>query len=219
MNATSFNDIWNGLLQIKTRHRPDEMLGDAEGAYVQVVCKAHSETEFVELIKEYMDEQDVEYVNMEGIVRIDEKAIQDHPLCDIITTINHYGEVRFGTFHTWNKENEFFLDIIHLFSAGCDCYLQAPDLDKDLIQDLMDDCTIPYYVKIRLTFENTSKFMDLESHYHISQWIQSIEIRKDEKLLFEGYDSIEYGLFSKNMIIPDWFKNKHVEDYGISSDW
>ena len=28
--------------------------------------------------------------------------------------------------------NDFFLDIIHLFSAvGCDCYLQVPDLDKD----------------------------------------------------------------------------------------
>ena len=95
------NDIWNGLLQIKSRHRPDELLGDVEGAFVQVFCKAYSETEFVEQIKEYMDELDVEYVNMEDIVRIDEKAIQDHPLCDVITTINHYGEVRFGTFHTY----------------------------------------------------------------------------------------------------------------------
>ena len=186
---------------------------------MQVFCKAHSETEFVEQIKEYMDELDVEYVNMEDTVRIDEKAIQDHPLCDVISTINHYGEVRFGTFHTWNNENDFFLDIIRLFSTDCDCYLQAPDLDKDLIHDLMDDCSIPYYVKIRLTMENTSKFMDLESHYHISQWIQSMEIRKDEKLLFEGYDSIEYGLFSKEITIPDWFRCKHEEDFGISPDW
>lgn len=213
------NDIWNGLLQIKTRHRPDEMLGDVEGAFVQIFCKAHSETEFVEQIKEYMDELDVEYVNMEDTVRIDEKAIQDHPLCDVISTINHYGEVRFGTFHTWNNENDFFLDIIRLFSTDCDCYLQAPDLDKDLIHDLMDDCSIPYYVKIRLTMENTLKFMDLESHYHISQWIQSMEIRKDEKLLFEGYDSIEYGLFSKEITIPDWFRCKHEEGFGISPDW
>ena len=95
------NDIWNGILQIKTRHRPDEMLGDADGAYVQVFCKAHTETEFVATIKEYMNELDVEYVNMEDIVRIDDNALQEHPLFNIIETINHYGEVRFGTFHTY----------------------------------------------------------------------------------------------------------------------
>ena len=125
----------------------------------------------------------------------------------------------FGNYHTWREENDFFIDIFQILPADCDCYVQVPDLDKNLIQELLDDCSIPYYVKIRLGVENTSKFMDLESHCHISQWIQNMEIRKDEKLLFEGYDSIEYGVFSKNMIIPDWFKNKHVEDYGISSDW
>ena len=117
------------------------------------------------------------------------------------------------------NQNEFFLDIIHMFSAGCDCYLQAPDLDKNLIQELLDDCSIPYYVKIRLADENISKLMDLESHCHISQWIQSMEIRKDEKLLFEGYDSIEYGLFSKEITMPNWFRSKHEEDFGISPDW
>jgi hypothetical protein len=127
------NDIWNGLLQIKTRHRPDEMLGDVEGAFVQVFCKAHSETEFVEQIKEYMDELDVEYVNMEDTVSIDEKAIQDHPLCDVISTINHYGEVRFGTFHTWNNENDFFLDIIRLFSTDC----ASPERDKTQYNNLL----------------------------------------------------------------------------------
>lgn len=125
----------------------------------------------------------------------------------------------FRNYHTWNNENDFFLDIIRLFSTDCDCYLQAPDMDKELIKNLMDDCTIPYYVKIRITVENALRLTDLESHHHISQWIQSMEVRKDEKLLFEGYDSVEYGLFSKEITIPDWFRSKHGEDFGISPDW
>ena len=96
------NDIWNGLLHINTRHSPDEMLGDVDGAYVQVFCKAHTKTEFVETIKEYMDELDVEFVKIEDIVRIDDNALKEHPLFNIIETINHYGEVRFGTFFTYD---------------------------------------------------------------------------------------------------------------------
>lgn len=116
--------------------------------------------------------------------------------------------------------NDFFLDIIHLFSAtDCDCYLQAPDLDNDLIQDFLDDCTIPYFVKIRLSAENALRFTDLELNHRVSQWIQSMEIRKDAKLLFEGYDSIEYGLFSKEVAIPDWFRGKHKENFGTSPNW
>ena len=80
------------------------------------------------------------------------------------------------------------------------------------------NCNEPYLIRIRLS-ERQPTLSDLERSCHISQWIQSMKIRKESKLLFEGYDGISYGIFSKEIIIPDWFQKKYSEDFGVSANW
>ncbi len=116
-------------------------------------------------------------------------------------------------------ENDFFIDVILFMPYNVDCYIQAPDLDIDLIRNLIVSCNIPYYERVKLTPNSKAQIINLESQFQISQWIQSMEIRKDSELLFEGYDSVNYGLFSKNITIPYWFKNKHINDFSISHNW
>ena len=41
-----YHDIWFGLLHVKTRKRPNDMLSDVEGAYTQLIAKAHSKDEY-----------------------------------------------------------------------------------------------------------------------------------------------------------------------------
>ena len=115
--------------------------------------------------------------------------------------------------------NLFFIDTLKMVPLDADCYIQAPDLDKNIVKTIVEICDMPYYIKIRLHAENIVHLVNLEFNCNISQWIQSMEIRNGSDLLFEGYDAVRYGTFSKNMSMPTWFKEKYQEDFFISNDW
>lgn len=100
-----YKDIWYGCLQIKTKNRNDEMLGAVEGAYVNLLAKAHNKEEFLSIIKEYATELGFVFVELSDV-----STIQDRLACkngianDLrtkIKTLNKYGHIRFGTFHTY----------------------------------------------------------------------------------------------------------------------
>ena len=100
-----YHDIWFGLLHVKTRKRPDDMLGDVEGAYTQLIAKAHSKDEFFALIKECVMEYDLIFVEMEDVSTLNQRVSSGKPVAESLLeeakTLEVYGHVRFGTFHTY----------------------------------------------------------------------------------------------------------------------
>ena len=100
-----YHDIWFGLLHVKTRKRPDDMLGDVEGAYTQLIAKAHSKDEFFALIKECVMEYDLIFVEMEDVSTLSQRVSSGNPvaksLLEEAKTLEVYGHVRFSTFHTY----------------------------------------------------------------------------------------------------------------------
>ena len=55
----------------------------------------------------------------------------------------------------------------------------------------------------------------------IEEFIHSLEIRVNDKKIFEGYDGMEYGLFSKDFALPKEFKEKYtkLDMCMVSEDW
>ena len=100
-----YHDIWFGLLHVKTKKRPDNMLGDVEGAFTQVIAKAHSKDEFVALIKECVMEYDLIFVEMEDVSTLSQRVSSGKPvaksLLEEAKTLEVYGHVRFDMFHTY----------------------------------------------------------------------------------------------------------------------
>lgn len=115
----------------------------------------------------------------------------------------------------------FFIDIIKIMPDNIDCYIQAPDLEDDVILKMMKASEYAYYNCIHLNKKNRSNFIERVKGENTVEYFQSIEIKKDSILLFEGYDGIESGKISKRIKIPEWFKEKYKEnwDYTISKDW
>ncbi|WKW46811.1 hypothetical protein P3875_01680 [Myroides sp. JBRI-B21084] len=119
-----------------------------------------------------------------------------------------------------NEHNNFLVDILSILPNEVECLIQAPSLENSTIQKMTKKSKYDYYNLINLTEENKKDFIDEELTNSIGNFIQNIQIRKGDSLLFEGYDGVEYGVISKYLIIPDWFIKKYVPDTcTISNEW
>jgi hypothetical protein len=87
--------------------------------------------------------------------------------------------------------------------------------------ELMQPTQFEYYKKIVLGEANKKKLLMEIKNHNIEEDFQSIEIRINNQILFEGYDCMEYGMVSKNFEIPLWFINKYIKNdmCSISNDW
>jgi hypothetical protein len=56
---------------------------------------------------------------------------------------------------------------------------------------------------------------------NIEEFIHSLEIRVDNKKIFEGYDGMEYGMFSKEFNLTKEFKEKYttMDMCMVSENW
>lgn len=115
----------------------------------------------------------------------------------------------------------FFIDVIAILPQEIDCYIQAPSLEDKIIINMMRQTEYDYYTCIHLNEANKRVFIERLRNSTVVEYFHSIEIKKDLILLFEGYDGIESGTFSKTVNIPSWFKEKYKENwiYSISKDW
>lgn len=115
----------------------------------------------------------------------------------------------------------YITDLFSIFPSGAICYIQAPDLNNPEILNLMLPTTFEYYKELKLTELNKEKLMAAVVKENIESDFQSIEIRVDDKLLFAGYDGMEYGIISKTLELPVWFIEKYAnsEMYSISKEW
>lgn len=120
-----------------------------------------------------------------------------------------------------NEAVLLLIDVISILPGEIDLQIQAPSLDDEVILKMWDDTEYPYFKGIRL--DNTTKelFFNRIKNYPIVSDFQSIEIRHNTKLLFEGFDGVMYGSLSNTILIPNWFKEKYIEneDYFIADNW
>ena len=115
----------------------------------------------------------------------------------------------------------FLLDVLNILSAEVDCYIQAPSLDDEVVLSLMDKTVFEYFSGIKLNSFNKEILIERIKNHCITYYFQKIQIRLNDKLLFEGYDGVEYGVLSKDLNIPQWFFEKHIitETCCLSLDW
>ena len=110
------------------------------------------------------------------------------------------------------KEQAFFIDVINILPLNSVCYLQAPDLSSKTILFRLKLTEYPYYKSLELNQENKNLFIESILHENIQEDIQSIEVRNNDTLLFEGFDCVEYGTISRTLLLSDYFKRNYIND-------
>jgi hypothetical protein len=120
------------------------------------------------------------------------------------------------------SENQAFcIDIINLVPIGSTCFIQAPNLENSKILNLMTPSKYAYYREIKLTELNKKILIEEILSNNIQEEFQSIEIKVNNKLLFEGYDGMEFGVITNTIVLPNWFVDKHIKTdmCAISEEW
>jgi hypothetical protein len=116
--------------------------------------------------------------------------------------------------------NSLLIDILSIIPEKSECFIQAPSLENIVIKNILRDSNFDYYKFLILDKTTKAKLIEQEVETSFAIYIQSIEIKNNDNLLFEGFDGVEYGIISKNLVVPEWFKNKYIPDTCIiSNDW
>ena len=115
----------------------------------------------------------------------------------------------------------FLIDVLTILPENVDCFIQAPSLEDKYILNLMINTKLDYYKQIKINKIVKQEIIKRIKNFPITQYFQSIVIYINDIKIFEGYDGFEYGIISKNLSLPSWFKTKHIitENCSISKDW
>jgi hypothetical protein len=115
----------------------------------------------------------------------------------------------------------FFIETIKLVPDGSVCFIQAPSIDDYDFQQTVQTSEFPYFQQLVLTLENKERLSELVKMKPLEEYFQSLEIRQEGTLLFEAFDGMEIGTFSKKFILPDEFENKYksLGMLTVSSEW
>lgn len=121
------------------------------------------------------------------------------------------------------KHKYFFIDTLKILPLDTYCSFQAPNLENQSILKIVNRIHSDFSKVIYLSLLNKMSLISvIESDSEIIQSFHYIEINSiQNKKLFEAWDGVEFGYFSKDMEIPDWFKEKHFnfEMYHVCEDW
>jgi hypothetical protein len=119
------------------------------------------------------------------------------------------------------KEKLFFIDSLNLMPNDSICFIQAPNLESIEIKSVLKATEYPHYVSLQLNSSNLYLLCEKIINEDIQEDIQAIEIRHNGKLLFKGFDSVEYGTISKDVILPNEYIENYInEDFcNISENW
>ncbi len=120
-----------------------------------------------------------------------------------------------------SETQEYFIDILNLVPVNFFCYIQSPHEEILEVLKYMSPAKEGGFIVVELSLENRNVLVQATISKHIEQFIHRIEIKFGGKLIFEGYDGIEYGGISKQINIPQEFLEKHVNGSMcfISKDW
>ena len=118
------------------------------------------------------------------------------------------------------KGKDFFVDLLNILPINIDCFIQAPSLDDLIIEKMLVDSKYAYYKLLQMDSKKKEIFINHQIETSFGMYIQSIEIKEKEYLLFEGYDGVEFGIISNKVHIPDWFLKLYVPEIcSISPNW
>lgn len=115
----------------------------------------------------------------------------------------------------------YLIEIVNLVPDDSIFYVQAPSCDHINYIKLVTNSKFPYYNQVTLTLSNKKSLIDLIVNDNIVDYFQSIEIRLNEVLLFEGYDGMEYGTISQNLRLTETFIHNFIKKDMciVSTDW
>lgn len=118
-------------------------------------------------------------------------------------------------------EQSFFIEVLNIMPLDSVCYLQVPNLDSSTLLKKMEDTEYSYYKSIKINSVNKELIINSILNEDIQDDIQSVQIKFDNVLLFEGFDGVECGTISKKIDLPSDFVRKYINDdfCNISNDW
>lgn len=121
------------------------------------------------------------------------------------------------------ETQQFFIDVLKLFPVEETSVLLIQASYEELAE---------IFKKISFKNDDIHQFVKLdrknielilfEAIYNdFVGYMQSMEIKVDDRKIFEGYDAMEYGMFSKKFNLPKEFKEKYtkMDMCMISEDW
>jgi hypothetical protein len=118
------------------------------------------------------------------------------------------------------NENSFIIDVLNILPEKTECFIQAPSLENSAIKEMLQKSDFDYFDLLILDENSKGIFIRQEFEASFSMYLQKIEIRENGILLFEGFDGCEYGIISKKVIIPEWFKEKYVPEICmVANEW
>lgn len=118
------------------------------------------------------------------------------------------------------RNGSFLLDLLSMVSSdNIVCYIQAPDIENLYsILSISDDPALMLMKTDAISLKIIEEEIKLNN---IQDYIQYITFIKGNNVIYEGYDGLEYGIFSKYFNIPHWFIEKYekYDCYGIATTW
>ena len=120
-----------------------------------------------------------------------------------------------------DESQQFFLETLKVIPIKESTILlvQAPYEELLSIFEKISFKNDGIYQHIVLNKENIKSLLYEIIYNEFSGYIQSLEILVDGRKIFEGYDGMEYGEFSKNFKLPEDFEKRYIEkDMCLFSD-
>ncbi len=118
---------------------------------------------------------------------------------------------------------QFFIDTLRLIPfENATILIQSPHEEVLSVLDKMEFKEEGSAFKsIQLNRRNREIFIFEIVYNGIEEYMQSLEIRIGNTKVFEGYDGMEYGMFSKDFILPEDFKEEYTQKdmCMVSKDW
>lgn len=119
------------------------------------------------------------------------------------------------------ETQKFFIDVLKLMPIDISLYIQSPHEEVLGVLNEIGCTQEDVYHVVSMNDEVLGFLIEKVIEGSIEEFIHSIQIKKGNELLFEGYDGLEYGVFSKEITIPNDFKRTY-EANGmllISNEW
>lgn len=119
------------------------------------------------------------------------------------------------------ETQQLFIDILRLMPFEADLLIQSPHEEVLSVLENIEHTKSEVFNTIRLSRENRQKLVYEIIYNDIEEYMQSIQIKIGDQLLFEGYDGLEYGTFSREFQLPTEFLEKYTpkEMISISNEW
>ncbi len=120
-----------------------------------------------------------------------------------------------------NNYELFFIDVMKIMPSTVDLYFYAPGLEDHIILKMIKNTNEETTKWIHLDEKGKNLFLSRLSEEIIIEFFQWLQIKVNGNTLFEGFDGIESGIFSRNINIPKWFVEKYKNEgvYSLSNEW